>query len=1085
MNRHRNILTWLALLLAWFPGIARVSGQTSLVPENTGGLAAAVFTLGSVTRDAAGHDWAYLVFQPTDDALMAGKQLAIYAKPGDADSTSPLAKKSVVLATGDPAAIGPMLDRAHQLGDDLDLLKMRLSVAFTNPAPAPLASLADRLSLAIRSAATNPPQASILALLGRVHPAVNLVFGRGYAQLISPGKTTFEVRELDPVSQQELRVLGRVTVEAGKPVVLAAPSAPVQVPETTARGNLNAQLRWATPVELRRLSLLVHGYNLWRVPRVAAIAAGFDTTPPSFAQLTSNPATVRVNDLPIVPGRQYFSDAEALNFAADPNTVFVDDDNHWKQADQPGFKNGDTFYYFATARDLLGRDGLVSQGTEVILCDRLPPPAPAYLHVDNEFSKASDKLQRLRLTWPRSSLPAAGGNSISGYRVYRWADPGEMSARARNPTNNLVAEIDASPASSTYTYLDSGPGAPSGLLNPNQTFWYSVRAVDAGACGPNLSPNGPVAFGVIRDFTAPRPPSGTVTGTCCPPQIFTEGQTNVPISNLPLYTDLTRYLLVCHRSNVHIAWAEFFAASSLGTNSLGRYWFLSAGDNVYSPVLPIPTVLTLDRAFGFFCQVGTDTGLVTTNAFLHGGAVDSQSVGTLGFRATVDCQTGGDCSVHVAQVAPGGTNSPICISISLMTGTREYRLYRRVDDGPLTLIKQGEADFDSVKQIVVADQEMPASSSVVCYFGQLLDEHGNASPLAQLGDCITVAKAPPQPMLAPLEPFTSGGQPHLRIRWFCPTAGVDRFRVWLSDDANKAPNVLVAELGANENPASSTAAVNIDGQSQTLKFDTYLTPQPGPMFGDGAEFKITPVMPANHTWTVFVTAVGKGGLQSPPSNVGRVTWNSAAADTGPSVPWPARPLPPSQKSSIFEGFLIASQLPTNVFDGIGIQVGIVPTDFQVQVDYKPNDTIDIKTSLPNVLLGSAKLDDIFLRDLSLVPLNNFVVYRIQSPSATFPTISGDLVQVTPLVSRLRSKPSTLPALTENIKYINASVGDPVTQVVDPFLKIVYLSTLGPASLVVLDTQPVIQDAAYTYLIVRLDDRGEIRDVIPAGPVEVK
>ncbi len=1072
-------------MLAWYPQSFWVFGQTSLVPENSGGLASAVFTLGTVTRDATGNDWAYLVFQPTDDVLMAGKQLAVYAKPGDADSTSPLVKKSVVLATGDTAAIGPMLDRALHLGDNLDLLKSRLAVAFTNPAPALQASLADRLSLAIRSAVTNPPQASTLALLGRVHPAVNLVFGRGYAQLIGSGKTTFEVRELDPVSNQELRVLGRVTVEAGKPVVLAAPSAPAQVPETTARGNLNAQLRWATPVELRRLSLLVHGYNLWRVPRAAAIAAGFDVTPPSFSKLISNPGTVRVNDLPIVPGKQYFSDAEALDFAADPNTFFVDDDNQWKQPNQPGFKNGDAFYYFATARDLLGRDGLVSPGTEVILCDRLPPPAPAFLHVENEFSKANDKLQRLRLTWPQSSLPTGGGNSITGYRIYRWSNPGEMSSLARNPTNNLVAEVDASPASSTYTYLDTGPGAPSGLANPNQTFWYSVRAVDAGACGPNFSPNGPLAFGVIRDFTGPLPPSGAVTGACCTPQVYPVGQTNVVISNLPLYADLTRYVLVCHRSNVHIAWAEFFAASSLGTNSLGRYWFLASGDTVNSPVLPIPTALTLDRSFGFFCQVGSDTGLVTTNAFFHGRAVDSQSLGSIGFLAAADCQTIGDCAVHLGQMTPGGTNSPIGISISLTTGTREYRLYRRVDDGPLTLIKQGEANFDSVKQIDFSDQELPASSSVVCYFGQLLDEHGNASPLAQLGDCITIAKAPPQPMLAPLEPFTSGGQPHLRIRWFCPTAGVDRFRVWLSDDANKAPNVLVAELGGNENAALSSASVTVDGTTQTLNFATYLSPQPGPMFGDGVEFKITPVMPANHTWTVFITAVGKGGLQSSPSNVGRVTWNSAAADNGPAVPWPARPLPPNQKPSIFEGFLIASQLPTNVFDGIGIQVGIVPTDFQVQLDYQPTKTDHFLQVVPNYLLGTAKLDNIFLRDLSSVPLNNFVVYRVQSPSPTFPTVSGDLVQVTPLVSRLRSKPTTLGTLPVSFKYVNASAGDPAIQIVDPFLKIVYPTTVGPASLVVLDTQPIILGAAYTYLIVRLDSRGEILDVIPAGPVEVK
>jgi hypothetical protein len=74
-------------------------------------------------------------------------------------------------------------------------------------------------------------------------------------------------------------------------------------------GDLNVRLRWGTPDELRRVSLMQFGYNLYRVslPYASAQGWGISNTPPMAAllSLTANSPAVakRVNRTPITPVR--------------------------------------------------------------------------------------------------------------------------------------------------------------------------------------------------------------------------------------------------------------------------------------------------------------------------------------------------------------------------------------------------------------------------------------------------------------------------------------------------------------------------------------------------------------------------------------------------------------------------------------------------------------------------------------------------------------------------------------------------------------------------------------------------------------
>src|SRR6185312_411796 len=83
----------------------------------------------------------------------------------------------------------------------------------------------------------------------------------------------------------------------------------------------------------------------------------------------------------------------------------------------------------------------------------------------------------------------------------------------------------------------------------------------------------------------------------------------------------------------------------------------------------------------------------------------------------VNLPSTGDCAQHIAQAVNGGPTSPIHIRFKLTPRTREYRIYRSIDDGPLSLIAQGPAVFDPAnpnKQVVRTDDGMPPSAAQLC-----------------------------------------------------------------------------------------------------------------------------------------------------------------------------------------------------------------------------------------------------------------------------------------------------------------------------------------------------------------------------------
>lgn len=1052
-------------------GLPRAAAQPALLPDT-------IFTVGTTTTDAGGRQWAYLLWIGSDNQLVVGRQFAVYAKAGDAASTNPYERRAITGLQTEPPVIRALLNRAVSIGESLPVLEERVDNLFAALNP-PAGPLEEKLSAVIRGTIADPAQLNSLVLLGRLHPGVNFCLGYAHAEVIPAGKTTFEVREYDKDTGRDLGVVGRVTVTAGAPVALPAPGPVVQVPETDPRGDLNVKLRWATPDALRRLTLLNHGFNVYRVTKAHAEAQGWHTTPPSGQVLRqaaqSHPAVKRVNDLPVLKTKD-FSAADVGNFGLDPKTAFLADDNGRYRPGGVPFENGAQFYYFVTSRDVLGRDWNPSPGLLVKVCDRLPPDAPIALRVENDYTFTGGAAkQKLKVLWRPNTNTT---DTVTAYYIYRWAAPDDVQAAGGHPlTNRIAGPIPHVPGKALYSYVDDGAGSPTAPADYSKTYWYTIRSVDNGACdGGNLSAHSRPVFGVLRDRTGPDGPGGRIEVLCC--QFFVAGGQAVDRDDPDGRNQdpaLGYYEFEVKRTDLRVRWAEFyFRVPGVESNFIARAYF-PAGE----PVLLLRWSAPREQLTGeipFWCRVGDDRG--ETSDF--GSVVTLRDpkqtqLRHVPFTVRTDCrpvprrtaaigQAGRCGGAHNPQ--PQGPDGPVqgpTVIIQLTPGTKEYRLYRRVDNGPLTLIKQGPANFDDVTQITVQDPDMPANAAVICYFAQLFDEHGNASPLVQIDDCIEIQMPMAVPLLAPLEPAGDEASPKMKVRWFCPPYGVNRFEVSIANALGSMP--------PNPSPDLGTLITNrikqyfVAGEPRTNVFFLYRTPPVGPAFGNGAQFEITVNIALGQEYTVTVAAVGPDGLAGEDSNAESLSWHVPPL-IGPDVPWPARPLP---DLNFFHPDILAARLPDNIFPGLAIRVGVLPRPNIVRL---PKERPEVN---PPVLRPH--------RDpMSYLYTNKFgerlfpaVVYRMQAVSGEYPEVSRDLIQVTPLMESIAHQ------LTTDAQFGN------VTVIHDPFMRAedttIPGTTAPPGALWLVDTQPVVAGARYVYLIVRLGPDGEIKEVIPTNVVE--
>jgi hypothetical protein len=1150
-----------------------------------------VFTVGTTIEDGP-NQRSYVLLNSPDTHLLAGKRFAIYGKAGYPDSANAFTLRGTLAQQNDPAAINLLLNQSVGLGQNLDALDAALALLLRNVPGIANQTLPQKVATAFQAAAADPDTAEIVLLMGQMHPGLHLCAGRAFTEQIS-AVTTYELRELHPVNGTPGDVVGRVTVVPGAPVVLPAPGRPFQVATNDPSDHLLIRLRWGTPIELRRLSLLNYGYNLWRIPRAEAEAANFHLTPPTPAQLRSNPNFTRANPAPAMASMEYGT-GSGPGHADDPSdriTYFFADNG---RATALTFSDGQEFFYFVTARDLLGRDGLVSPGGLGRACRRLPPQAPTDVRVENTVLPGSTNQPRLQVIWEQNTNAT---DAITHYWVYRWTNPTAALTNDAVPLTGRIGIAPHLPDANLNAFLDNTPGAFTNASLSN--VWYTVRAVSQAACDPLLSPQAGPASGVLRQRDGPAATTGEVIGSCgLPVVMFQNFATNLTATS----TQRWSFTLTALRRDPGIEWVQFtvtdwdsWSPPRTNITTIGPIYFPPDGETVQfefippqdqmlthtqrvtavvgtmeervsgpaTVLMPFATTSSPPREVVFYsgqllttALSGSDPLLATLNGGLNqclepysvipdaSGMVamqfDFNGAPTALVQALLDnvwvdvatvtpdtnrvywvsypaCLIGpmppfrgcivnlpdeeADCDQHVVSAAPEAAKAPLRVRFKLTPRTREYRVYRRVNDGPLTLVSQGAAAYDPAKPnkvIEAVDDALPPSAARLCYFVQLLDEHGNGSPLSFIRCVYTRPPIMPRPVLAEPQPAGDLANPQVALNWFCPTAGVARFqfkirRVNPPDPA--APGLFSSQLTLHA--AYNQSKVYAGLLTQSLKLfqfnEAHFTAPIGPEFGPGPQFTLLARVQPNVEYEISVAPVDERGkvADGSTSEVWRFTWTPPVVLA--NVPWPARQLPPARsfddvplpgvgntlraRAVLMRSFnqSIDYRYPVGVTIGDFSRLASITGDFnQYYMNVGTTNFLAYRFFItpsqdPNELfLFRRNSNDPARHGESLLPI---VLYRQQVTNANFPRVSGNVIQVSPLIER--------------IPWIFNSAATHVT-VPDRLIGNTFVSTNNTTFgfICLRDLQPVFHGAKYRYFIARFNAKRELEEIIPAGEVEI-
>ncbi len=511
-----------------------------------------------------------------------------------------------------------------------------------------------------------------------------------------------------------------------------------------------------------------------------------------------------------------------------------------------------------------------------------------------------------------------------------------------------------------------------------------------------------------------------------------------------------------------------------------------------------------------------------------------------GYRAFI-VEKGDSPRIHFADGANGDI-PPVSLLLQLPPNFGEYRIYRRVDDGNLELLAQGDGSKLPPLTTIVQrnDNTLPATACRLAYFGQTFDQQGVASALVPLGDAITIGRARVEtPVLKIPRPLGTANEAFVRLEWFCPPEGIERFVVNMTSlgvvpggAAEAAPSN--GPITTNPKLKGTTVSSTTASAAFEVKAKPAFTPAINRDLGEGPVFVYTNQRVVKDTrYKISVQAISVAGILSPPSREFEFTWRSptppAPPPMEPTVRWPSRATPPvghwhplvrAELTNRVSGFLNRASLlsPASAEEyPVGIRIGsfgpgfvnhenvedppasghfIFPIRYR-QVSGSRGDNplkylfprgdwrLGVDTAEAAALAAAGSdVDSLIQEEIPsrLKPLGEVllpaVLYRQQIPSEKWPAVSGQVIQVSPMI--------------EKIAYntVNPIGALPTTIIRDPYIGLHWRSRIQVLDqnvpnnwldLLLLDTQPVVKGAKYRYTLVRFDaGTGEIAESIDAG-----
>jgi hypothetical protein len=952
-------------------------------------------TVGTTWRQPSGQDWAYLLYQSSDGTALAGRTVAVYRKDGEPNSPALFTRQAVTRLQDNPAVIAPLLDRSVNVGEDLNELAEHVTGLFQSLIPAPAVSLPERLAAVVQGLNADPSLHSRVLLLSRRHPGAALAFGMAWTEPLPAGipAFTYELRDHDAVSGTDRAVIARVTIRPGAALVLPAPGSAVDIPTNSPQADLLARLRWSTPDPLRRLAPAQMGFNVYRIPTPVATTLGFTTNPPAagvLATLARQATGVeRVNEQPVVPPKEYAS-TDVADFALDPTTVFITDDRA-RFRGGPGFIDGDRFCYFVAARDILGRDGQYSPALCVTICDRVPPSAPRSVKVANDYLiEGTAGIQRLKVQWQPAN--EATSQKVARYAIFRWDDRNQMHEDGGKALP--IGFVDHRPGTNKYTFIDRSPSAPTVAKDAGKVFWYTVRSVQDTACGPLLSPDSAPARGIPRDRIGPSgsPPNLTVREPVPDlkfrPLVIEGGGTNLP-------ANARRFVLRATRTNREISWVEITVVDKsqpTGAATLGRHYFPPVVAPAYGSHATATTFSSMEWNYistntGPFTNIvsfGLANGLPSKKYIVvapaspagnfAGGVQMDLSLGWTNVPASSDHNAHYPRDLTPEKRAAGGKVSGVPIDMTVSVDARQWRIYRKLDDGPIAMIAEGDVPLARAgrpaapaadAQIAYEDDSMPVNTAGARYYSQYLDADGNAGPM--IASTTIAISTPPPPAsalsLIPGDGGTNDPNSTMTLTWSAAPYGTARYRIWIGNPARVLSSAMIpVELvslnlsgsGSDSRPRRSAQPAITSGTPLQLATTHPILPVVYRDFVTEAGITNLPCSVIDTTIVggrvgvgpvysnllarasisadlyVLIEPVALDGTVGVASSTLVLRAGAGNVSTNPLVPWPRRPLPPARSNftSGSPGFAAVRIKNGDLngtnnadFNGIGVAIG--------------------------------------------------------------------------------------------------------------------------------------------------------------------
>lgn len=1058
----------IALLAVWLAaGVGRAQTDDPML-----------FCMATPVRLAT-KDWAYVLWDVSAGAALPDEAFAVYARAGGFTSAGTFTRVTVAQRQRDPAAIAWLIDRAEAIGQTAADLSELIDTVFADLSLAPDLTLPQRLAAVVRAADENPEVADNLALLARRHAAIAMAVGRAaVVPIASSGASTIELRAYDVATGTSGTLRSRVGVTANSPTVLPAPVSLSDASTASPKGQLAIGLRWDVTDAYRRLSLLGFGFNVYRINRAYAEQKGYHLTPPAYTLLPSLLATQpnlvkRANRLPVL------TDDEAP--AGSP--YFVDDNNRFEVGATP-FADGEQFYYFVTACDVLGRDGTVSAGLLLTARDRFAPLPPVgmrarRLRLYDTAARARDF--GVEVSWKPN--PQTSNDVTSVYYVYRYTNQTDVTFRSTNTTlNRIGGPITQNTNVTRLAFIDTGVGE----ADIGRSRYYTVRAVKyAAACTNWSGHSAPVACN-LRDEDGPGIPQATLMADRLDVGLYA-GAATATVGEGPL--DRGDFLLVCNLSNYlarsAIRYIEFHgretASNGVTPYLLGRY-----------PVDARATAVTsrlvrgeVKQNWSFWCKARLKDGRESNEAAKENVGAPAAP---LTYKVVFFGATGAVTRVPVADGArhytppaeyppPVGvtvpTNGPPGVYLHLDGDAYEWRLYTQLGDGALTLAKQGLGEPGNDVTNICSDVTRYLYDTWVKYYIQTLDNNGNPSPLRLLGRCLIpgAVTLPPVNQIY-VTPSGKVDNPTLTVGWTVSSHGVDHFDLYIGMINNQPPETW-GNSGLSENLAGYEGLVvrlpPTGEASDLLYVGRYATPRLGAGFGAPGTNAFSVTLPVELNRRYFVHIEALSGPSEGTSDLTTWTegrWTTPVPPSQVEVPWPERPLPEVRDMG---GSTIRPVFIPQYTNGI-------PRNAAAVVIGRVDNTLGAQHTVDGYLLptGDAVSSYLYWLAEGTDPLLPFVLYRRQVANARFPSVSGQFVQATPLLEEFASQ-------------LKTNYAPPRRLVLDPYLIIGKLSLGSTADyddICVRDRLGIVGGAAYEYYLVRFGSDREPRDVLKLGSVTI-